>query len=130
MFARNGAPVDEVLLRELARFLKYRGPDGCDVWSQDRAGLGHAMLRTTREAANERQPASLDGKIWITADARIDCRSELESSLISAGCKIRPGAPDSELILHAYTAWHEKCVQHLRGDFAFAIWDAGQQKLF
>jgi asparagine synthase (glutamine-hydrolysing) len=130
MFARDGAPVDGALLKELARFLKYRAPDGCEVWAQGNVGLGHSMLRTTREASNERQPASLDGQIWIVADARIDCRAELESKLSTAGCRIRHDAPDSELILHAYTTWRENCVQHLRGDFAFAIWDSARRTLF
>jgi asparagine synthase (glutamine-hydrolysing) len=130
MFARDNAPVNEALLGDLARFLKYRGPDGCEVWSQGCAGLGHAMLRTTREAGNDRQPASLDGNIWIVADARIDCRAELEIKLAEAGCKFRRGAPDSELILHAYTAWREHCVNNLRGDFSFAIWDAGRKSMF
>ena len=130
MFARDNAPVDQALLGDLARFLKYRGPDGCEVWSQGCAGLGHAMLRTTREAGKDRQPASLDGNIWIVADARIDCRAELETKLAEAGCKFRRGAHDSELILHAYTAWRENCVNNLRGDFAFAIWDAGRKTMF
>ena len=43
---------------------------------------------------------------------------------------VRQAAPDSELILHAYAAWGEACVQHLRGDFAFAIWDARRKVLF
>jgi asparagine synthase (glutamine-hydrolysing) len=93
-------------------------------------GFGHAMLRTTGESLGERQPASLDGRFWITADARIDCRAELETKLSSAGWKCRRGAPDSELILRAYAAWGEKCVEHLRGDFAFAIWDARERTLF
>ncbi len=88
------------------------------------------MLRTTREAAADRQPASLDGNIWIVADARIDCRDELEAKLAEAGCKFHRGAIDSQLILHSYTAWREDCVKHLRGDFAFAIWDAGTKTMF
>ena len=94
-------------------------------------GLGHTMLRTTHEAQFERQPASLDGRLCITADARIDCREELEKKLEQQG---RGAAgrtvTDSDLILHAYAAWGAECVQHLRGDFAFAIWDARKKLLF
>jgi asparagine synthase (glutamine-hydrolysing) len=129
MFARDGAPADEAQLKELVRFLRYRAPDASEVWAEGNVGLGHSMLRTTRDATNERQPASLDGQIWITADARIDCRVELGSKLSAAGCKFRQDAPDSEFILHAYATWRENCVQHLRGDFAFAIWDAARRTL-
>ncbi len=130
IFGRNGTPVDRALLQGLTQFLAYRGPDGCEVWSEGSVGFGHTMLRTTFESENERQPAILDGQLWITADARIDCRDELRAKLASAGRKIDRNAPACELILHSYAAWGEECVQSLRGDFSFAIWDRRNQKLF
>jgi asparagine synthase (glutamine-hydrolysing) len=131
IYDRNGAPVDRALLQALTHFLSYRGPDWRDTWSSGSIGFGHTMLRTTRESQNEQQPASLDGQLWITADARIDCREELRSKLAqkSHGAPGRT-APDSDFILHAYAAWGADCVQHLRGDFAFAIWDARKKLLF
>ena len=89
------------------------------------------MLRTTRESQIEQQPASLDGQFFITADARIDCREELRIKIAQKNYGT-PGrtATDSELILHSYAAWGAECVQHLRGDFAFAIWDARKKLLF
>jgi asparagine synthase (glutamine-hydrolysing) len=128
---RNGAPVDRALLQALAHFLSYRGPDWRDTWSSGPIGFGHTMLRTTRESQIERQPASLDGRLFITADARIDCREELRTKLAQKnhGAPSRT-APDSDLILRAYAAWGADCVQHLRGDFAFAIWDARKKLLF
>ena len=69
-------------------------------------------------------------RFWITADVRLDCRTELEGKLKSAGQRIRRAAPDSELVLGAYAVWGEACVQELRGDFAFAIWDASKRTLF
>ena len=127
---RDCATVDRSRLQYLTETLAYRGPDEREVWSAGSVGFGHAMLRTTGESLGERQPASIDGRFWITADARIDCRSELESKLTAAGRKCRRGAPDSEFILQAYAAWGEKCVEHLRGDFAFAIWDERERTLF
>lgn len=130
IFDRNGAPADRPLLHALTHFLGFCGPDGRQMWSHGSVGFGHTLLRATRESAGELQPASLDGKIGITADARIDGRSELERKLVLAGQKIQERATDAELILHAYAAWHEDCVQHLRGDFAFAIWDGYRNRLF
>lgn len=130
IFRRNGAPTDRSLLQSLTQSLAYRGPDGKEIWSDGSIGFGHTLLRTTYESLGERQPASLDGQFWITADARIDCRPELASKLEEAGRKIRQGATDPELILHAYATWGEDCVQHLRGDFAFGIWDAQRTTLF
>jgi asparagine synthase (glutamine-hydrolysing) len=130
IFQRDGAPADQPLLHSLARFLSYRGPDAREVWSHGPVGLGHTMLRTTQESLGERQPASLDGEFWITADVRLDCRADLEAMLDKVGRKVHRAAPDSEMILHAYAAWGERCVQRLRGDFAFAIWDARRKSLF
>jgi asparagine synthase (glutamine-hydrolysing) len=130
IFRRDGAPVERSLLRSLTHFLSYRGPDAREVWSDGPVGFGHTMLRTTDESSNERQPASLDGRFCITADARLDDRAELETKLDRAERRVRRNAPDAELILHAYAAWGEECVRHLRGDFAFAIWDARRRSLF
>jgi asparagine synthase (glutamine-hydrolysing) len=130
IFGRDGVPVDRPLLQALTHSQSYRGPDACEVWADRSVGLGHTLLRTTYESLAENQPASLERKFWITADARIDCRAELVAELTNAGRKFRQAAPDPELILHAYAAWGEACVQHLKGDFAFAIWDAPQEILF
>ncbi len=126
----DGAPADRERLREMTHSLAFRGPDGQDCWAGGRAGLGHTMLGTTFEAIGEHQPASLEGKIWITADARIDGRAELVARLRAKGREVGAGATDAQLILHAYQAWGEECVTHLLGDFAFAIWDAPRAKLF
>ncbi|MGD0429445.1 MAG: asparagine synthetase B, partial [Candidatus Acidiferrales bacterium] len=69
IYDRSGAPVDRGLLLALVHFLSQRGPDDRDTWSHGAIGLGHTKLCTTRESQIERQPASLDGQLWITADA-------------------------------------------------------------
>ncbi len=130
MFDRGGAPVDRALLHALTHFISYTGPDARDTCSNGPFGFGHAMLRTTRESVSERQPAALDGQLWITADARIDCRDELKREIEKADPQRERATTDSQLILQAYAIWGEECVQHLRGDFAFAIWDARRKTLF
>jgi asparagine synthase (glutamine-hydrolysing) len=102
IFNRSGAPVEKQLLRELTQLLAYQGPDALEVWTDGAIGFGHAMLRTTRESRNERQPANLDGKFWITADCRLDQRSELRVKMAKQGVSLSEPAPDSELILNAY----------------------------
>jgi asparagine synthase (glutamine-hydrolysing) len=131
IFRRRGVVVERAILQSLTDSLQYRGPDGVEVWSDGRSvGFGHTMLRTTRQSAGEHQPTSLEERLWITADARIDCRAELVEELEQANRGVGLAATDPELILHAYDCWREQCVLHLRGDFAFAIWDAPRKRLF
>jgi asparagine synthase (glutamine-hydrolysing) len=139
----DGAAADRELLGRMTDFMSFRGPDAKNIWIGDNVGFGHTMLRTTFEAETEKQPLSLDGKVWLTADARIDGRSELIAKLEEKLRKrlrvpVPPnvdesdaGVPnDAELILYAYEAWGEDCVKHVLGDFAFAIWDSRQRRLF
>ncbi len=130
IFERNRKPLDRGLLEALTGFLAFRGPDARNSWVAGSVGFGHTLLRTTRESLNEHQPANLDGNLWITADARIDCRAELIEELRRAGRTASASDNDAELILKSYAAWSSACVEHLRGDFAFAIWDAARKTLF
>jgi len=126
----DGAPVDPELLSAMTRFMAFRGPDGQKTWRESSVGFGHTMLRTAPVVDGDEQPSSLDGKLWIVADARIDARAELIEKLRSKGSAVSLADPDHQLILHAYRAWGSECVEHLIGDFAFAIWDAETRKLF
>jgi asparagine synthase (glutamine-hydrolysing) len=130
MVNRDGSPTDRQLLGRMTASLAFRGPDAQATWADGPVGLGHALLRTTFESEHERQPCSLDGQVWITADARIDDRANLIKKLAGHGREATPDVPDVELILHAYHAWGERCVEHLLGDFAFAIWDGRERRLF
>ncbi len=123
-------PVDSQLLQGMTASLAFRGPDARNFEVFDNAGFGHALLQTTEESLHERQPFSLDGHVWITADARIDARSDLIPRLQASGHTVTKTATDAELILRAYELWGERCVQHLLGDFTFAIWDGRRQQLF
>jgi len=126
----DGAPAEPGLIKDLTDFLAFRGPDAQATWHDGAVAFGHTLLRTTAESESEYQPFTLDDKVWVVADARIDARrdlvrklgTEVEAKLISA--------PDVELILRAYFRWGEDCVGHLLGDFAFAIWDSRSQRLF
>jgi asparagine synthase (glutamine-hydrolysing) len=133
----DGAPVDRSLLERMTEFMTFRGPDAQKVWLEGAVGFGHTMLRTTWEAEYEHQPFTLDQQVWIVADARIDDREVLAQKLevpfkpLNGGIALNEQIiTDVEFVLRAYLKWGEDCVQHLLGDFAFAIWDSRQQRLF
>lgn len=126
----DGAPADRDWLRQATDFLAYRGPDARSVWSDGPIGFGHTLFQTYEDTPTEQQPCSVDGEVWITADARIDAQGDLRALLKSHGRDVHSLATDPELILHAYHAWEERCVEYLLGDFTFAIWDRRAKKLF
>jgi asparagine synthase (glutamine-hydrolysing) len=126
--ANPGAEVAGGVIASLTRALAFRGPDA-HGWKTPRgAALGHALLRTGRNC--DAQPLSLDGNTWIVADARIDAQRQLRDALEHAGQRVEAHASDAALILAAFAVWGDDCVEHLLGDFAFAIWDERRQRLF
>ena len=124
----HGRSVGQENLEQMVTLLAHRGPDGAGVWHEGPIGLGCRLLWTTQESTQERLPF-VSGDLAITADARIDNRTELLTILDLTD---RPAGEitDSQLILAAYEKWGENCPEHLLGDFAFVIWDKRQQTLF
>ena len=130
IFHRDGQPVDPADLRRMVDILAHRGPDGAAIWHDGSVGLGHLMLQTTPESLHEILPwTNGRGDLTITADARIDNRDELFRRL-RLDDRPRNEVPDSHLILAAYEKWGENCPDYLLGDFAFAVWDGREQRLF
>ena len=128
-FNLDDAPVAATDLRAMTAMLEKRGPERTDRWHDGPTGLGHTLLATTPELVFERQPFKhAETGCVIQADVRLDNRDDL---LVALGLSDRSETiGDAELILLAYLAWSEQCLDRLLGDFAFALWDPRHQKLF
>jgi len=130
IFYLDDRSVESKQLESMVDRIAHRGPDGSNLWLEGSVGFGHRMLWTTPESLLETLPlANATGDIVLTADARIDNRDELIQKLDLSD---RPAEKitDCQLILSAYEKWGKDCPQYLLGDFAFAIWDGRQQRLF
>jgi asparagine synthase (glutamine-hydrolysing) len=124
---------------EMTNQLRHRGPDGFGVEivqnPAERAGrgpsvvvLGHTRLAIQDLSSAGRQPmASADGQLSITFNGEIYNFKQLRHELGPDGWRSHT---DTEVILRAYARWGRECVHHLRGMFAFALWDAPRQELF
>ncbi|HYJ80997.1 MAG TPA: asparagine synthase-related protein, partial [Longimicrobiaceae bacterium] len=109
-----------------AAALDARSPDGLAGWSSGAATLVQGLLRLYPEQTAPPEVATLDGSTWLVGDARIDARDELRREL---GIDVSTTS-DAELVLHAYRAWGEECLHHLRGDFSFLVWDEPRREAF
>jgi len=129
IFHLDGAPVERGPLERIMEFLRPQGPDGISYHVAGPAALGNALFRATNESQSEAAPCSLDGHVWITADAFLTGREELVDALRAVGREASLNRPDSELILHAYHAWGDGCLDRLLGYFAFILWDGTKQRM-
>ena len=116
-------------IARMTRAMSYRGPDGIAHWRDDKVALGHCLLRTTDEAAEERQPLLNDeGNIVIVIDGTLWNAEDLRRDLVSAGARLRSRA-DSELVLRSYELWGRDFLSHVDGDFALAIYDRRSREI-
>jgi len=126
----DGAAVEPGLIQGMTSSMDYRGPDGINHWNEGGAALGHCMLHTTPESLQERQPVTNeDGSLVLVMDGRVDNWVELRRELLSRGAWLR-NRSDAELVLRAYQLWGHDCLSRIEGDFALAIWNAQDRRLF
>ncbi|MDO9414073.1 MAG: asparagine synthase (glutamine-hydrolyzing) [Pseudolabrys sp.] len=118
------------VLRAMSSLIAHRGPDGHGQWvSPDvRAGFVHRRLAIIDLSPGGAQPMHAPNGTVITFNGEIYNYIELRDEL-SAHWNFY-STSDTEVILAAYERWGEDCVAHLRGMFAFAIWDEHKRKLF
>lgn len=122
--------IDESLLRRMNGVLHHRGPDDEGIWVQGSIGLGQRRLAIIDLSPTGHQPMSNeDGTIWLTFNGEIYNHLELRAELEQRGHRYR-GNSDTETIIHLYEEYGCECVMHLRGMFAFALWDERQHCLF
>lgn len=121
--------VDEQRLRRMCDALQHRGPDDHGLTIVGHAGLGHRRLSIIDLAGGRQPMANADQTVWITYNGEIYNFKELRADLESRGLRFTTQS-DTEVILRAYEAFGEECVERLRGMFAFAIWDQRNRKLF
>jgi asparagine synthase (glutamine-hydrolysing) len=123
----------EAVVRQMTDRIAHRGPDdqGFYHWrSPDGtlAALGHRRLSIIDLATGHQPVANEDGTVQIVFNGEIYNFQDLRAELEEHGHRFATHS-DTETIVHAYEEWGERCVERLRGMFAFAIWDARQQRL-
>lgn len=119
---------DRSAIRPMTRVLGHRGPDGEGYFEDSDVSLGHRRLSII-DLEGGRQPiANEDETIQLVCNGEIYNSPELRVELESKGHVFRTKT-DVEVILHLYEEFGPDCVKHLRGMFAFAVWDSNERLL-
>ncbi len=108
-------------LQHMCDVLAHRGPDDAGVHREPGIGLGHRRLSIIDLDGGHQPLSNEDGTVWIVFNGEIYNYRELRASL--EGRHRFATASDTEVIVHLYEEKGERCVEELRGMFAFAIWD-------
>src|SRR2546427_5434256 len=124
----NGDVVDEARLKRMRDVLRHRGPDGEGLWIEGPVGLGHRRLAIVDVAGGHQPLANEDESVWIVYNGEIYNHAALRPGLEARGHQYRTRS-DTETILHLYEEERERCVERLRGMFAFALWDRARKRL-
>jgi len=126
---RSGSQIDATVLKRMRDVITHRGPDDEGIFVDGRIGLGHRRLSIVDVAAGHQPMTNENGSLHITYNGEIYNHADYRELLIARGHVYKTHC-DTETILHLYAEYGDDCVDHLRGMFAFAIWDRNKRELF
>jgi len=126
---RGLRPIDQGLLARMTDSLSHRGPDDAGFHLGPGVGLGHRRLSIIDLSGGHQPLYNESRSVVVVYNGEIYNFQELAEQLIAAGHHFRTRC-DTEVIVHAWEQWGEKCVERFRGMFAFALWDERRQTLF
>jgi asparagine synthase (glutamine-hydrolysing) len=122
----RGVTREEVLA--MTDILRHRGPDDQGLYIDEVVGLGHRRLSIIDLGGGHQPLSNEDGSLWIVFNGEIYNYREIRDRLKHSHRFSTDS--DTEVIVHLYEEKRGKCVEELRGMFAFAIWDARERSLF
>ncbi|HZR66100.1 MAG TPA: asparagine synthase (glutamine-hydrolyzing) [Terriglobales bacterium] len=122
-------PVNPGVLRQMCAAMAHRGPDDDGFYVQGQVGLGMRRLSIVDLSTGHQPITNEDETCFIVFNGEIYNHATLRKDLQARGHRYRTQS-DTETIVHLYEEYGRDCVRHLRGMFAFAIWDARKRRLF
>jgi asparagine synthase (glutamine-hydrolysing) len=129
-FYSDRKPVSSSLLQQALATLEHRGPDGQRTWispTQD-AGLGHARLSIIDLQTGQQPLANEDEQVHAVVNGEFYDFERIRQDLERRGHRFRTRT-DSEILVHLYEEYGAHCVQHLRGEYAFVLWDQRTRRM-
>ena len=126
---RSRREVNRSLLSRMNETQHHRGPDESGLHIEPGLGLGHRRLSIIDLSTGQQPLFNEDNSVVVVFNGEIYNYQQLIPELVALGHRFRTRS-DTEVIVHAWEAWGEACVQRFRGMFAFALWDRNRSTLF
>jgi len=124
----SSRPVDRAVLEGMNGAIRHRGPDSDGYYVKKNVGLAVRRLAVIDLVTGDQPISNEDGTIWIVFNGEIYNHKQLRLELKNNG-HVFSTQSDTEVIVHLYEDHGPDCMEHLRGMFAFAIWDDNLQLL-
>ncbi len=124
----GGPPQDRDRVSEMLEALRHRGPDGEGLYDDGYAVLGHRRLSIIDLAGGQQPLRNCEGTIRLVCNGEIYNYKELRQRLEARGHRFITQS-DCEVIIGLYEVYGDRLLEHLRGMFAFALWDARRGRL-
>ena len=125
----GGTRANATALREMCGIIAHRGPDDDGFYTDGAVGIGMRRLSIVDVAGGHQPLSNEDGSLWIVFNGEIYNHLALREQLIARGHRYATHS-DTETVIHLYEEYGADCVRHLRGMFAFAIWNRNTKALF
>jgi asparagine synthase (glutamine-hydrolysing) len=128
-FVNSSGTADRAVLERMNAAIVHRGPDDDGFFIDGGAALGMRRLSIIDVAGGQQPIHNEDRTKWIVFNGEIYNYQEIRADLEKRGHQFYTKS-DTEAVVHLYDEYGVDCVQHLRGMFAFAIWDSREKSLF
>ncbi|MDR2073836.1 MAG: asparagine synthase (glutamine-hydrolyzing) [Oscillospiraceae bacterium] len=128
-FVSKGDQRRNEIVRDMTEKIIHRGPDDVGFFSDDFIAMGFRRLSIVDISGGGQPICNEDENLVLTFNGEVYNHEELRDELVKNGHKFE-SCTDSEVILHGFEQWGEKVVEHLRGMFAFSIWNRSERELF
>src|SRR3954471_11720219 len=122
-------PVERSVLDRMRRVAVHRGPNDHGLFTDGSVGLAFNRLSIIDVAGGHQPMCNEDETVWVIFNGEIYNFVALHDELAARGHHFRTRS-DTEVIVHAWEEYGERCVEKFRGMFAFAVWDSRRQTLF
>ena len=127
--SRSKKQINERILASMRDAIHHRGPDDAGLFIHENIGLGHRRLSIVDVAHGHQPMFNADKSCVIVYNGEVYNHADYRRELEAKGYEYQTNC-DTETILHLYEEYGAKCVERLRGMFAFAVWDQRKRELF